>query len=380
MGGRGIIRLKYVHAFRDRTGRMRYYFRRNGKRIALPGLPGSGEFMDAYAAQLNNPPKLVGQRPIAAPGTFAALAIRYYGSPQYLRLSATSRSNYRRVIDGFLEQHGHRSVDQMAREHVDVVIGKMADKPGAGIILLKRIRTLIRYAMALGWTHRDPTAGVQAYRSKEIHTWNEGEIAGFEKRWPEGSRERLAFALLLYTGQRGSDVHRMMWTDIVGDAIRVVQQKTAAKLTIPIHDALNRLLAMANKGDATILMTAYDKPFSVKGFGNMISTAIRDAGLPGRCKAHGLRKAAARRLAEAGCSANEIAAITGHKTLAEVERYTRAADQERLARQAMQRQSENKSGKLPADEVANSTDEVIKINSLVSKMALPRGLEPLFSP
>jgi integrase len=380
MGGRGVIRLKYVHAFRDRLGRMRYYFRRHGKRSALPGLPGSSEFMAVYAAQLNSRLKQGEQRPTAAPGTFAALAIRYFGSPQYLRLSATSRSNYRRVIDGFLEQHGHRRVDQMAREHVDFVIGKMADKPGAGIILLKRIRTLLRYAMAVGWTDRDPTAGVKAYRSKEIHTWNEGEIAVFEKRWPEGSRERLAFALLLYTGQRGSDVHRMMWTDIVGDAIRVAQRKTATKLIIPIHDALHRVLAMANSGDATILMTAYDQPFSVKGFGNMISTAIRAAGLPIRCKAHGLRKAAARRLAEAGCSASEIAAITGHKTLAEVERYTRAADQERLARRAIQRQYENRSGKPDVDEVANTTDESLEINSLPWKVALPRGLEPLFSP
>jgi integrase len=377
MGGRGVIRLKYVHAFRDRMGRMRYYFRRHGIRSVLPGLPGSSEFMTAYATQLNNLPKQVEQRPMTAPGTFAALAIRYYGSPQYLRLSATSCSNYRRVIDGFLEEHGHRRVDQMTREHVDIVIGKMADKPGAGIVLLKRIRTLIRYAIALGWTDRDPTAGV---KSKEIHTWNEGEIAAFEKRWPEGSRERLAFALLLYSGQRGSDVHRMMWTDIVGDTIRVTQRKTATKLIIPIHDDLQHLLAMAIKIDPTILMTAYGQAFSLKGFGNMISTAIRETGLPGRCKAHGLRKAAARRLAEAGCSANEIAAITGHKTLAEVERYTRAADQERLARQAIQRQSEKKSGKLFADEVANSTDEAIKINSLIAKMALPRGLEPLFSP
>jgi integrase len=126
-------------------------------------------------------------------------------------------------------------------------------------------------------------------------------------------------------------------------------------------------------------VTAYGQPFSVKGFGNMMSTAIRDAGLPERCKAHGLRKAAARRLAEAGCSASEIAAITGHKTLAEVERYTRAADQERLARQAIQRH-ENRTGKLLVDEVANSTDETLEINSLMSRMALPRGLEPLFSP
>jgi integrase len=379
MGGRGVIRLKYVHAFRDRTGRMRYYFRRHGKRAVLPGLPGSSEFMAAYAAQLNNPPSQVDQRPGAAPGTFAALAIRYYGSPQYRDLSATSRSNYRRVIDGFLEQHGHRRVDQMAREHVDVVIGKMSDKPGAGIILLKRIRTLIRYAMALGWTDRDPTAGVKPYKSKEIHTWNENEITTFEKRWPQGSRERLAFALLLYTGQRGSDVHRMMWVDIVGDSIRVAQRKTAMKLIIPIHDELGRVLAMASKSGATILMTAYGQTFSLKGFGNMISTAIREAGLPERCKAHGLRKAAARRLAEAGCSASEIAAITGHKTLAEVERYTRAADQERLARQAIQRQSNN-SGKPELVKVANTTDEPSEINSLIAKMALPRGLEPLFSP
>jgi integrase len=236
------------------------------------------------------------------------------------------------VIDGFLEEHGHRRVDQMTREHVDIVIGKMANKPGAGIILLKRIRTLTRYAMALGWSDRDPTAGVKTYKSKEIHTWNESEIAVFEGRWPEGTRERLAFALLLYTGQRGSDVHRMSWSDIVGDTIRVAQQKTAAKLTIPIHDALDRVLAIADRDHATILVTAYGRPFSVKGFGNMVSTAIGEAGLPGRCKAHGLRKAAARRLAETGCSASEIAAITGHKTLAEVERYTRAADQERLAR------------------------------------------------
>jgi enterobacteria phage integrase len=380
MGGRGVIRLKYVHAFRDRTGRMRYYFRRHGKRCALPGLPGSSEFMAAYAAQLNNQPKQAEQRPTAAPGTFAALAIRYFGSPQYCRLSVASRGNYRRVIDGFLEQHGHRRVDQMNRGHVDVVIGKIADKPGAGIILLKRIRTLLRYAMALGWTDRDPTAGVKAYKSNEIHTWNEGEIAAFEKRWPEGSRERLTFALLLCTGQRGSDVHRMMWTDIAGDTIRVAQRKTAVRLIIPIHNDLLRLLAMADRGDGTILMTGYGHSFSLKGFGNMISTAIRKAGLPGRCKAHGLRKAAARRLAEAGCSASEIAAITGHKTLAEVERYTRAADQERLARQALQRQSENKSGKPELDKVANTTDELSKINSLITNMALPRGLEPLFSP
>jgi hypothetical protein len=166
MGGLGMIRLKYVHAFRDRAGRMRYYFRRHGIRTALPDLPGSNEFMVAYGAQLANAQTKVIPLAKAAPGTFAALAIRYFGSPQYLSLSATSRTNYRRVIDGFIQEHGHRLVKQMTREHVDIIIGKMANKPGAGIILLKRVRTLVRYGLALGWIDRDPTAGAKAYRSK----------------------------------------------------------------------------------------------------------------------------------------------------------------------------------------------------------------------
>ena len=66
---------------------------------------------------------------------------------------------------------------------------------------------------------------------------------------------------------------------------------------------------------------------------------IDKAGLPKRCVTHGLRKAAARRLAEAGCTANEIAAITGHATLQEVSRYTKAAEQRRLAVSAIRRLS-----------------------------------------
>lgn len=342
MGGRAVIKLKYVHVFNDRTGRVRYYFRRHGKRTPLPGLPGSREFMDTYAQLLADAPsQSADKRVAAAEGTFAALASKYYASPLFGSLAASSRTNYRRVIDRFLAQHGTRQVKQMTREHVDVLIGKMASKPGAGIVLLKRLRTLLNYAIAIKWIDRDPTAGVKQYKSKEIHTWTDEELEQFEAYWPEGSRERLTYALLLFTGQRGSDVYRMTWADIAGDAIRVAQQKTSAKLVITLHPDLCRALAMAKREHVSILTTAYGQPFSLKGFGNMISDAIQAAKLPPRCKAHGLRKAAARRLAEAGCTASEIASITGHKTLAEVERYTRMADQERMARTAIGKQSGN---------------------------------------
>src|SRR5262249_50247167 len=95
--------------------------------------------------------------------------------------------------------------------------------------------------------------------------------------------------------------------------------------------------------DGAILRTAFGEPFTSNGFGNFMADKIAAAGLPQRCVTHGLRKAAARRLAEAGCSANEIAAITGHLTLAEVSRYTKAAEQKRLARAAIQRLSGSQS-------------------------------------
>lgn len=337
-------RLKYVLSYSDRHGKRRHYFRRHGKRVALPGAFGSGEFMAAYGAALAasaDTPRP--SQPKAKTGTFAALSVAYYGSPQYIGLAPTTRTTYRAIIERFLVEHGHRRVDQMRREHVDRVVGQMADRPGAALTMLKRLRTLCRYAMAIGWIDRDPTAGAKAWSSKEIHTWTEAEIDQYEAHWPIGSKQRLAFALHLYTGQRGSDVHRMTWPDVSGDAISVVQQKTGTKLSIALHADLQNVLVGTARDHVAIVTTEYGRPFSVKGFGQFMSAAIRAAGLPDRCKAHGLRKAAARRLAEAGCTAHEIAAVTGHKSLAEVERYTRAADQARLSRAAIEKQSANKS-------------------------------------
>jgi integrase len=87
----------------------------------------------------------------------------------------------------------------------------------------------------------------------------------------------------------------------------------------------------------TFLVTERGAPFDPNGFGNWWRIQCDAAGLA-HCTFHGLRKAAATRLANAGCTAEQIKAITGHKSLAEVARYTKAADQQRLARQALQMQ------------------------------------------
>jgi integrase len=125
---------------------------------------------------------------------------------------------------------------------------------------------------------------------------------------------------------------------VTGDSIRVVQGKTGARLLIPMHAKLREAIDATPKDNLTFLMTAFGKPFSAAGFGNVFREWCDEAGLK-VLSAHGLRKAAARRLAEAGCTASQIASVTGHKTLGEVTRYTAAADQAQMARDAVERLS-----------------------------------------
>ena len=257
-------------------------------------------------------------------------------SPAYIGLRATTKAGYATTIGVLRDVHGHRTVAGLTRERiVGGILQPFADRPGAALAILKILRVLIRHAIDIGWLKHDPSFGIKRPKTKEIRSASESEIEAFEKRWPFGTKQRLAFALLLYTGQRRSDVHRMTWADVTERTIRVVQQKTGTKLTIPLHRDLLALLAVAERKHVTIINTSYGRPFTVAGFGQWLREAFTAAGLPADCKPHGLRKAAGRRLAEAGCSANEIMSVLGHKTMAEAERYTREADQAKLAAAAV---------------------------------------------
>lgn len=330
------LRLPYVHAYRDRHGRRRYYFRRRGyPRVPLPGDPGSEEFMAAYRTAL------AGGRLLSAgaakPGSVAAAVASYLGSVRFLSLKPSTQQARRRILERFREQHGDKPIALLGRQHVERMIAAKSATPAAAQVFLKVLRSLLRHAVEIGMCQTNPAIGVGTFRqrSEGIHSWTEEEIAIFERAYVLGTRERLAFDLLLYTAQRRSDVVRMGPQHARNGVLYVRQQKTGAELEIPVHPRLAAsLAAAAPSGHLTFLATAFGKPFTSAGFGNWFREACNAAGLP-KCSAHGLRKAALRRLAEAGCSANQIQAISGHQSLAEVQRYVRAADQARLAKAAM---------------------------------------------
>jgi integrase len=346
------IKLRYLHHWVDRRNggaKARYYFRRPGfKRVVLPGLYGSAEFMQAYQNALAG--QMLPRAPIGAgrikAGSIAALVLAYFATSQsFLSLAPGTRRTYRLILEKFCEAHGDKPVALLTRQHIRAMLAQKVSTPAAGNHWLRLIKAVMTFAVEEGFRKDDPTIGVRGIKNRTdgFHTWTEEEIAAFEARHPIGSKARLALALLLYTAQRRSDVVRMGRQHIRDGIVHVRQQKTGTMLAIPLHPTLATIIEATPSDHLTFLTTSFGKPFSSNGFGNWFRDRCNEAGLL-QCSAHGLRKAACRRLAEAGCSANVIAAISGHSTLTEVARHTKAADQKRMAREGMAAITRTKTG------------------------------------
>jgi len=333
------IRLQYIHEFRDRHGKkVRRYFRKNGKRIVLPGLPGSAEFMEAYQRALTETPP---RREIGAsrtkPGTVNAAVISYFNSAGFAALAPDSRRSRRFILEAFRREHGDKRIETLQRRNVEQMVVSKAATPYAAQNFLNALRALISHCLTVGLCTEDPTQGVKRIpiKSDGHRTWSESDIATFQTRHPIGSRARLAHDLLLYTAQRRSDVVKMGWQHVRGGLIHVRQQKTGTSLAIPVHPALAEVLEATPREHLTFLVNKIGKPFSPENFTRWFRQKCEEAGLPLGLSAHGLRKSACRRLAECGCSANVIASISGHTSLREIQRYTAAADQARMAQSAI---------------------------------------------
>jgi enterobacteria phage integrase len=331
-----MIKLQYVKEYIDKTGRVRRYLRRKGKpSIPLPGLPGSAEFMAAYRAGLAAIAKPASRH---ADGTIGSLVLSFYQPSAFSNLAASSQRRYRLVLDKFAAEDGHRQVRDMPRRVAISIIEEIGEKtPGMANLSASVMRRLFAYAIKKELRTDNPFSGIEPYKLGTHHTWTEAEIAKYRDAWPIGTRQRLAFDLLLYTGQRVGDVAAMRRSDLINSVIHITTQKTGAELDIPIHPDLLRSIKASPAQGLTLIGSPDGRPMSALALSALVTRAVHAAGLPKECVPHGLRKSAMRRLAEHGSTSKEIASVSGHRSLKEIERYTEAADQAQLARSAVAR-------------------------------------------
>lgn len=329
-----IVTLPYVQAITNRYGRAYYYFRREGRRLPLPGKPGSPEFMLSYNAALAG--FRLAREPIKhlLAGTVGRVIGEYYSDNAFQGLAPETRRFRRSILERFRREFGDLRLADLDQATLTLLLGKL--RPFAARNWLTTLRGLMAWAVSTGLREDNPAEGIRPTKAKggTFHTWTEDEIAQFMDTHALGTRARLAMALLLFTAARRGDAVRLGIQHLRQGRLIYRQQKTGRLLEIPVHPDLATTLAAHPAANLTFLVTAHGAPFTPGGFGAWFRKVCNDAGLP-QCSAHGLRKAQARRLAEAGCSAHEIAAITGHKTLAEVQRYTDAAEQSGLADRAI---------------------------------------------
>jgi integrase len=265
----------------------------------------------------------------------------YLNSGDFKQLGERTKVEYRRVLEAMASRHGAKPVRDLKRRHVRKIQDERSETPGAANTIVRMLKLVLNFAVEEEWIEVNPAARMKLLDVGEWRAWSDDECAAFEKRWEPATMERRAYALALFTGQRKSDLVLMALAHRKGGMIRVVQGKTGEELWIPEH---RELAAELSRGVAhmSLLTTSQGKAFDPVYFGAWFADAIEAAGLPDDCVLHGLRKTAARRLADAECSEEQIKAITGHVTSRMAAQYTKGTNQRRLASAAISKLENSK--------------------------------------
>ena len=322
-----VVRLKHVKSYRV-AGRVYFYHRLTKER-----LPDGENERAKRVLEINA--NLDGWRDDVIPGSLGDVICRYRASPEFKRLARSTQSTYGTYLN-LLERSG--SIPRTPVADITVawlyeVRDVMADTPRAADQLLSVLSYLMNFAITRGLRQDNPARHVKKLRGgKSYEPWPDVAIERF--RAAANHRMVWAMEIAVYTGQRRSDVLAMQWRHVEDGMIAVAQQKTGERLEVPIHEELAAVLDAIPRVGTNIVHREDGRSYSGDGFSAIFRREQKRLGLSG-LQFHGLRHTAAARLAEAGCTDREIMSILGHRTASMVSRYTRKADQKRLAKAAI---------------------------------------------
>ena len=268
--------------------------------------------------------------------SIAMLIEAYQRSPEWRGLSE-HRKQVCVIYLRPLKPLGHYQATALRRRDVRTIRDEIAaeGRPGAANGFVNAVSAMFNWAIRAEWVENNPGHGIEPIPGGHLPAWTQAQADQAIRELPEHLRRLVLMAL--YTGQRRGDLCRLAWSNYDGARIRLTQGKTGTPLVIPVHPALKAAMDGWERVALTILVNSQGRPWQPDNVSAGLKYALDKLGFPAGWNVHGLRKLAATNLAEAGCSAHEIAAITGHRSLAQVSLYTASADQERMATAAIYR-------------------------------------------
>lgn len=355
------VTVRYVQQLVDRHGHARFYLRVPGQpRITLPvtGLD-DPKFTEIYEAALNGDAMPQAKRKGGKPkiealvsGTFRALTAAYLEFIAPIKtLSAKTKYARRRHLElackvviktkGGNDEFGDFPVSAVRPKHIQVLLDEKRATPDEANVRRKVLLQAFDWTLTREWgVDVNPVVATKPITTGSMghKPWHQEHVDRFVECHPPGSKAYFALALLFYTGQRIGDIVRLGKQHISKDGSELVftQQKNEARsqrrMTLVIMPALQEQLAMVPRDQLTFLVNSYGRPYNTDSFGTWFHKCCMEAGLEGY-SAHGLRKSLLTLGSNLRLSSQELAAIAGHATVQEMEKYVRERDTQMLARE-----------------------------------------------
>ena len=297
-----------------------------GQRTRLPDDPTRPEFWAALH-QLRHADGLVLEE------SFDAIADRYEASPHFRTLATGTQEFYARSLRIARKAWGNLPIAQLRPNHVRALLDGMAARPSAANNTLSTLRALSAWALERGFIDASFTESVRRYQTEGGHKpWTEAQIAAAHEHLKGPVRRGVM--LMLYTGQRGSDMVRMSWTDIDDGGFRLRQQKTGVEIWCPVVDALAAEMTAWERRPGPFVLRPDGHPYSRKIFSLHFKAQRADIPELAGTTLHGLRATAVINLRMKGLSTAQIQDIIG-MSMAMIERYSRYADRKRSGQAAI---------------------------------------------
>lgn len=337
------VPFKYCSRDVDRHGNERFYVRLPGRpkhRMKSPYLDASGRVTAEFSAEYHRVINATAAGPAKSGSTLEVGSIRwlvekYYRSKAFQNHSAATQSDKRSVLGRYCDGVGHLPYRKLRKSDIEASQMKRKGTPGAADKLVKYLKALFNWAIASELADTNPTIGVtKINKSDGFHSWREQEMEVFRAAYPIGTTARLAFELMLNLGVRRSDLVTLGRKNIIEDRIEFRPSKAtgAARrplISLPIPSDLQKALNATSHTGGTFLINEYGHAFTSNGFGNKMRQWCDEAGLPD-CSSHGLRKASATILAEAGATEHQLMAIFGWSDSKMAQHYTKSAQSKRI--------------------------------------------------
>lgn len=322
----------------DRHGKPRWRLRKTVRGVKidtyLPGPYGSEAFKVAYHSAIDGTGK-VSALEKCKEGTFDHLIIDFKTNWLMLDNRPGTKKGKSLRLERIRKRIGPIFYRDLKPKHVQMLMQER-NGPNSANRLLKELKEIYNHAQhSLGYVGQNPTNGIKSYKVQSTghHSWTETEVRQFREKFASGTRERLAFEIMVGTGAARQDAAAIGSNNVFESKdINYRRIKTGQDTTIPLRlvPALAKELSLLDGHHETFLKTQAGKAFTSEGFGNFFAKSCKVAELPDHCRAHGLRKYGATRLAEAGASEAQIMAFLAHRTESEAIKYREAARRKKL--------------------------------------------------